>query len=311
MSVQLTAEQQLVEDIAGFTHDPLGYALYCFPWGMKGTELENKRLRSWQREVLDGIGQRLRSGVVDIGEVIREATASGHGIGKALGNQEPVLTPSGWQPIGEIRVGDMVATVDGSFTRVEGVYPQGRVPLYRVAFDDGSSVLTCAEHQWETTTRSERKHGRAGSVRTTAEIAESLTFPNGPLRGLNHQVPVLSAVRHPTAVLAVDPYLLGMWLGDGSPRGRIGVALPEKVAAVAGAIFSVCAYDVYSGFAEVMHNSTPFLGSDYFYSLTIYSFIVVVFLSLIIYPLRRKKRKPVLTFNSQSANSLLINKNVK
>ncbi|HOV69490.1 MAG TPA: hypothetical protein PLZ84_04115, partial [Clostridia bacterium] len=82
-------------------------------------------------------------------------------------------------------------------------------------------------------------------------------------------------------------------------------------AAVAGAIFSVCAYDVYSGFAEVMHNSTPFLGSDYFYSLTIYSFIVVVFLSLIIYPLRRKKRKPVLTFNSQSANSLLINKNVK
>jgi len=235
VSVQLTAEQQLVEDIAGFTHDPLGYALYAFPWGVPGTELEHKRLRQWQRDVLDGIGQRLRTGVVDLGEVIRESTASGHGIGKALANNEPVLTPTGWRPIGGIRVGDTVATVDGSFTRVDGVYPQGRVPLYRVTFDDGSSVLTCAEHQWETTTRSERKHGRSGSVRTTAEIAQSLTFPNGPLRGLNHQVPALSAIRHPTAALAVDPYLLGLWLGDGSSRGRIGVALPEKVAAVAGA----------------------------------------------------------------------------
>lgn len=26
-------EQQLVEDIASFTHDPHGYALYAFPWG--------------------------------------------------------------------------------------------------------------------------------------------------------------------------------------------------------------------------------------------------------------------------------------
>lgn len=36
----LSPEEQLIEDIAGFTHDPLGYALYAFPWG--------KRVQSWR-----------------------------------------------------------------------------------------------------------------------------------------------------------------------------------------------------------------------------------------------------------------------
>lgn len=40
-------------------------------------------MRRWQRDFLDSIGERLRAGVVDAGEVIREATASGHGIGKS------------------------------------------------------------------------------------------------------------------------------------------------------------------------------------------------------------------------------------
>ncbi|SUH14268.1 Uncharacterised protein [Salmonella enterica subsp. enterica] len=28
----ISTEEQLVEDIASFTYDPLGYALYAFPW---------------------------------------------------------------------------------------------------------------------------------------------------------------------------------------------------------------------------------------------------------------------------------------
>lgn len=83
MSAQPSADRELVADIAGFHRDPLGYVLYAFPWGRKGTPLEGKALRRWQREVLEGIGERLQSGAVEAGEVIREATASGHGIGKS------------------------------------------------------------------------------------------------------------------------------------------------------------------------------------------------------------------------------------
>jgi hypothetical protein len=83
VSVQPTDNAQLVEDIAGFTHDPLGYALYNFPWGVKGTPLEGRKLRTWQREGLDKLGQALRQcAAEDQWAVIQDAVASGHGIGK-------------------------------------------------------------------------------------------------------------------------------------------------------------------------------------------------------------------------------------
>ncbi len=78
-------EQQLIDDIASFQHDPLGYVLYSFPWGMPGTELEkHKGPRKWQRECLKHIGEDLRNGA-DISDALATqlAIASGHGIGKS------------------------------------------------------------------------------------------------------------------------------------------------------------------------------------------------------------------------------------
>jgi hypothetical protein len=69
--------------MAALSHDPLGYVRYAYPWGVKGTELEHYTgPRAWQRAVLAEIGAKLRAGAADTGEVIREAVASGHGIGK-------------------------------------------------------------------------------------------------------------------------------------------------------------------------------------------------------------------------------------
>lgn len=77
----------LAEDLAAFQHDPLGYVLYDFPWGVVGTELEHETgPRHWQRAFLENLGARLRAGEaagVAVADVIREATASGHGVGKS------------------------------------------------------------------------------------------------------------------------------------------------------------------------------------------------------------------------------------
>lgn len=69
-------EVTLAKDIAGFTHDPLGYARYCWPWP------EGTGIRDWQADVLDTIGKRLRDPVTRY-QPIRIARASGHGIGKS------------------------------------------------------------------------------------------------------------------------------------------------------------------------------------------------------------------------------------
>lgn len=74
-------ERQLVEDLAGFTHDPYGAVLYGFPWGEKGGPLEHMAgPEPWQREHLQEIGRKLRE---NPHMPILEAIASGHGIGKS------------------------------------------------------------------------------------------------------------------------------------------------------------------------------------------------------------------------------------
>lgn len=230
------ASADLAEAVSRFANDPLGFVLFVFPWGMEGTALAGEDGPDrWQARVLHEIGERLTAGA-DAQAAIRIAVASGHGIGKALAHGEPVLTPMGWVPIETLRVGDWVIAGDGTATRVMGVFPQGERDLFRVTLDDGTSVVVDGDHQWFTTTRGERKRGKPGRVRTTREIAESLIFPNGPRAGLNHELPVVGAVQHPTALLPVEPYLFGCWLGDGDAAGRItGEASQFECLVAAGA----------------------------------------------------------------------------
>lgn len=80
-------DDDLINTMLGFQHDPLGYVLYAFPWGEEGTELADEPgPRDWQREVLEELGKQLRAGVnvaAAIQKAIQVAIASGHGIGKS------------------------------------------------------------------------------------------------------------------------------------------------------------------------------------------------------------------------------------
>ncbi|CAB4144210.1 hypothetical protein UFOVP469_18 [uncultured Caudovirales phage] len=74
----------LVDRIASFRDDPLGFVLFVFPWGEVGTELEGEDgPDDWQRDYLRNLGEnmRRRQVEVDLGPY-RDATSSGHGIGK-------------------------------------------------------------------------------------------------------------------------------------------------------------------------------------------------------------------------------------
>lgn len=82
-AAQIDLEQQLVEDIASFTHDPLGYVLYTWDWGNGELKDYPDGPDTWQREVLTEIDERLRKGEITFHEAILIAIASGHGIGKS------------------------------------------------------------------------------------------------------------------------------------------------------------------------------------------------------------------------------------
>lgn len=76
------AEEQLIQDIAAFSHDPLGFVLYAFDWG-KGELLKFDGPDSWQVDILNTLGERLRKGELTVTEAVQIAVASGHGIGKS------------------------------------------------------------------------------------------------------------------------------------------------------------------------------------------------------------------------------------
>lgn len=83
---QEIAEDALVEDVVSYQHDPLGYVLYAFPWG-EGELADKTGPEPWQVKILGDIGEKLQSGELlppgVIEYAIKEAVASGHGVGKS------------------------------------------------------------------------------------------------------------------------------------------------------------------------------------------------------------------------------------
>ncbi|HZC41410.1 MAG TPA: LAGLIDADG family homing endonuclease, partial [Streptosporangiaceae bacterium] len=153
--------------------------------------------------------------------------------GRSLSAQTPVLTPDGWRPIGSLAVGDLVIGSDGEPTPVLGVYPQGEKDLYRVTAQDGGSTLCTGDHLWAVATRADRRRGKPLRVLTTREMA-------GNLRA-NHyhryELPLHSApVCFPYREVPLDPYALGLLLGDGClterHAPRFGTADPELALAL-------------------------------------------------------------------------------
>lgn len=130
------------------------------------------------------------------------------GAGKACWDETLVKVPDGWRKMRLIKKGDHVIGRDGRPTKVTGVYPQGKVQLYKVTFKDGRSVEVCGEHLWQSFYKEQKQKW---AVRDTRELKRILSLKNSrvyvPLNESEHCEPV---------DLPIDPYLLGVLIGDGS-----------------------------------------------------------------------------------------------
>ena len=73
-----TGANYLIEDVASFYDDPLGFVQYVFPWG-EGDLEGCSGPDIWQAELLKDIGEAIKAGD---GRAFQSAIASGHGIGK-------------------------------------------------------------------------------------------------------------------------------------------------------------------------------------------------------------------------------------
>jgi phosphate starvation-inducible protein PhoH and related proteins len=157
--------------------------------------------------------------------------------GRAQPVDSKVLTPNGFRRIGTLRVGDLVIGSNGRPTPVLGVYPQGIRDVFRVSSQDGASTLCCAEHLWQVFTASDRRRGRPGRVLQTQEMLGNLKSAHQH----RYELPLLSeSVAFPERPVPIDPYALGLLLGDGCLTTRTTPTFttkdPELVEALEGAL---------------------------------------------------------------------------
>jgi len=133
--------------------------------------------------------------------------------GKALAVDTAIPTPSGWSTMGELKVGDVVFGADGTPCRVVAATEVllGR-PCFDVQFSDGEVITADASHLWLTITRAARKRGRDPEVVTTEHLEKSLRSGDE----VNHHIALAEPVQCAPVDLPVDPYVLGVWLGDGT-----------------------------------------------------------------------------------------------
>ena len=147
-------------------------------------------------------------------------------MGKAQPLDAQVRTRTGWKRMGELEVGDALASVDGRPSIVTGLFPQGEKQVHRVTFSDGRSAECCDEHLWKVHFRA----WRAPRVIDTKTLREMLAKPRYRDRLWIDRAG--GEFGHADA-LPIDPWLLGCLLGDGNLTGtgtvRFSSASPEIV----------------------------------------------------------------------------------
>jgi superfamily II DNA or RNA helicase len=170
-----------------------------------------KQVREYQRE---GV-KFLCHTVSDHGAAI---LADDMGLGKGVCYNTPMLTPTGWTEAHAIRKGDTLIGADGSRIRVTGVFPQPKQKVYRVTFTDGCSVVVDGPHLWAVQTTNWRKRTpNKWAVKSTKELMGDLKrdLKSGPQ--VKWFIPMMtSPAQLEPAHLPLDPYFLGVLLGDGS-----------------------------------------------------------------------------------------------
>lgn len=145
-----------------------------------------------------------------------------------------VLTQTAWKNLSDLKVGDRIMNPDGTPQAVIKITEHNNKPLYRVTFEDNTSVLAGDEHLWgywiareNSKGKSHRKNG--GGVRTLtgiwnqdyivrAKVGDTMEMKRCLDAGKSVITPICAPQRfaRPRGKnKTMNPYLLGVLIGDG------------------------------------------------------------------------------------------------
>lgn len=165
--------------------------------------------------------------------------------GNAAPLDSKIATPTGWQRMGDTQVGDEILTPFGTVSRVTGVFPKGVRPVYRVILRDGSSSEVCEQHLWQVERwksaiayvggkdeNGKRRYIGTGPDGRTAErvseVIDTLELKRRVDSGKQEDLPRIEPLVYKGFDAPVDPYVLGVVLGDGHIAASNGFVFMSK-----------------------------------------------------------------------------------
>lgn len=119
---------------------------------------------------------------------------------------ELVLTPTGWAKMGDLRPGDVICGAHKEEVSVKRVHDRGVDQVYKITFNDGTSVRATADHPW---LAKKYRHAKTALIETSSLQRGSY---------IARFTPITTDEDH---TLPVDPYLLGSWIANGHRNATV------------------------------------------------------------------------------------------
>ena len=152
---------------------------------------------------------------------------------KGLPLDTEIPTENGWTIMKDLQVGDKVFDKDGNLCTVvikSGIHYN---PCYTINFSKDFSITADCDHRWLvyfSTHPNTKYHGKPREeIMTTKELYEYLQTYNPKNQYQIPKIQLNRALNLEEKPLPIDPYILGLWLGDGTAScGQITQELNSK-----------------------------------------------------------------------------------
>jgi hypothetical protein len=130
---------------------------------------------------------------------------------QALSLKTPIPTPDGWKLNEDLKIGDKIFDNKGTICSITDISPvfENRDCL-DVVFDDGSVITADAKHLWTVEERGKRKSSSFEWLTKTITTDQLVVS--------KHFIYVTEPLELSEQVYSIPPYVLGVWLGDGTSR---------------------------------------------------------------------------------------------
>lgn len=145
-------------------------------------------------------------------DIMRAAFSMAPGHAKGCALDTPLPTPTGWTTVGEVEIGEDIYGVNGAPTKVIGkssIFTDKR--CFRAITSDDCEITVSEDHLWDVRLDTNAKY-------TTTHTTLELFQRQGLKSWRPYRLPEVKPVERPDATLPIDPYLLGVWLGNGTVK---------------------------------------------------------------------------------------------